>query len=61
MEENYKDRTEEYLKRIKPTESQIANTREQSIVFWIIITAIIVVLLAVCLALALVLIRGMGF
>ncbi len=61
MEENYKDRTEEYLKRMKPTESQISNTREHSKVFWIIITAIIVVLLAVCLALALVLIRGMGF
>ena len=27
MEENYKDRTEEYLKRMKPTESQISNTR----------------------------------
>ena len=47
MEENYKDRTKEYLKRMKPTESQISNTREHSKVFWIIITAIIVVLLAV--------------
>ncbi|CVI65909.1 hypothetical protein NDGK_00363 [Clostridiales bacterium CHKCI001] len=58
MEQN--DRTKDYLKGMEQTEDQISNTREHSKIFWIVITAIIVVLLAVCLALALVLIRGMG-
>ncbi len=58
MEQNNRIKT--YLKGMERTEDQISNTREHSKIFWIVITAVIVVLLAVCLALALVLIRGMG-
>ena len=61
MEQNNKDRIKKHFKEAEQIESQIFDRKEHSRVFWIVVTAAIVLLLAVCLALALVLIRGMGF
>ena len=61
MEQNDKDRIKKHFKEAEQIESQIFDRKEHSRDFWIIVTAAIVLLLPVCLALALVLIRGMGF